>query len=42
MLKKFWSKPEGRRPFGKSGCGWVDNIKMYLENRAGRRVVDLD
>jgi hypothetical protein len=23
-------KPEGKRPLGRPGCGWVDNIKMNL------------
>jgi hypothetical protein len=24
-------KPEGRRPLGRPGCGWEDNIKMDLQ-----------
>jgi hypothetical protein len=23
-------KPEGRRPLGRKGCKWVDNITIYL------------
>jgi hypothetical protein len=23
-------KPEGKRPLGRPGCSWVDNIKMDL------------
>jgi hypothetical protein len=23
-------KPEGKRPLGRSGCRWVDNIEVYL------------
>jgi hypothetical protein len=24
-------KPEGKRPLGRSGCKWEDNIKMDLQ-----------
>jgi hypothetical protein len=24
-------EPEGKRPLGRSGCRWEDNIKMYLQ-----------
>jgi hypothetical protein len=24
-------KPEGKRPLGRTTCGWEDNIKMYLQ-----------
>jgi hypothetical protein len=24
-------KPEGKRPLGRTGCRWVDNIKMHLK-----------
>jgi hypothetical protein len=23
-------KPEGKRPLGRQGCRWLDNIKIYL------------
>jgi hypothetical protein len=26
----FVGKPEGKRPFGKLGCKWVDNVRMDL------------
>jgi hypothetical protein len=25
-------KPEGKRPFGRTRCRWVDNIKMDLKD----------
>jgi hypothetical protein len=28
-------KAEGKRPLGKPGCRWVDNIKMDLRERGG-------
>jgi hypothetical protein len=24
-------KPEGKRPLGRHGSGWEDNIKMYIQ-----------
>jgi hypothetical protein len=24
-------KPEGKRPLGRPGCGWEDNVKMDLQ-----------
>jgi hypothetical protein len=34
-------KPEGKRPFGRPRCGWVDNIKMDLQE-VGCGVYGLD
>jgi hypothetical protein len=28
-------KPEGKRPLGRLGCRWEDNIKMDLRDRMG-------
>jgi hypothetical protein len=28
-------KPEGKRPLGRQGCSWEDNIKVDLEKTKG-------
>jgi hypothetical protein len=35
-------KPEGKRPFGRSTCGWEGNIKMFLEERGWKGVHWID
>jgi hypothetical protein len=32
-------KPEGKRPLGRSGCIWEDNIRMYL-GEIRRKILD--
>jgi hypothetical protein len=27
----LWGKPEGKKPLGRSGRGWENNIKMNLQ-----------
>jgi hypothetical protein len=36
-LRVLVGKPEGRRPLGRPGCSWEDNIKMDLRE-VGRGV----
>ena len=31
MYRVLVGKPEGKRPLGRSRCGWEDNIKMDLQ-----------
>ena len=31
MYRVLVGKPEGRRPLGRPRCGWVDNIRMDLQ-----------
>jgi hypothetical protein len=33
-------KPEGKRPLGRPGFKWEDNINIYLKNRLGKRWLD--
>ena len=30
-VRVLMEKPEGRRPLGRTGSRWEDNIKMYLQ-----------
>jgi hypothetical protein len=30
MYSLLVGKPEGKRPLGRPGCRWIDNIKMNL------------
>jgi hypothetical protein len=34
-------KPEGKRPLGRPGLRWKDNIKMYLQEEGWRHGLDL-
>ena len=31
VYRVFVGKPEGKRPLGRPGCRWEDNIKMELQ-----------
>jgi len=31
VYKVLVGKPEGKRPMGRPRCGWVDNIRMDLQ-----------
>jgi len=31
MYRVLVGKPEGKRPLGRPGCKWVDNIRMHLQ-----------
>ena len=31
MYRDLVGKPEGKRPLGRHGCRWVDNIRMDLQ-----------
>ena len=31
VCRVFLRKPEGKRPLGRPGLGWADNIKMSLQ-----------
>jgi len=32
-VKTCVEKPEGKRPLGRPGSGWEDNIRLYLRGR---------
>jgi hypothetical protein len=33
----WWGRPEGKRPLGRPGSRWMDNIKMDLQEVGGGR-----
>ena len=37
MHRVLVGKPEGKRPLGRPGCRWEDNIKMGLQEVGGGR-----
>jgi hypothetical protein len=42
FIQCFGGKPEGRRPLGRPGCKWENNIKMDLREIGGGGMDGID